>query len=71
MEATAFFEGRSVTVDGLDQTPYRRGRPKGTVAEARLLERGTAAGLDLLWGEARSPAYPAIHRRRVLFVGDE
>jgi len=61
----------TVTVDRLDQTPYRRGRPKGAVAEARLLQRGTSAGLDVLWGEARSPAYPAIHRRRVVFVGDE
>jgi hypothetical protein len=61
----------TVTVDRLDQTPYRRGKPKGTVAEARLLQRGTAAGLDVLWGEATSPAYQAMHRRRVLFVGDE
>jgi hypothetical protein len=58
----------TVTVDGLDQTPYRRGKPKGPVAEACLLQRLTTAALDVLDGEVRSPAYEAIHRRRILFV---
>jgi hypothetical protein len=61
----------TVTVDGLDQTPYRRGRPKGPVAAARLLQRLHGPGLDLLWGEVTSPVYDAIHRRRILFVADE
>ena len=61
----------TVTVDGLDQTPYRRGKPKGPVAEARLLHRLSGAGLDVLWGEVRSPVYETIHRRRILFVADE
>jgi hypothetical protein len=58
----------TVCVDGLDQTPYRRGRPDGAVAEGRLLGRLTAPGLDLLAGEARSPAYEAIHTRVIAFV---
>jgi hypothetical protein len=69
-----WFKGTSahntVTVDRLDQTPYRRGKPKRGVAEARLLQRATVAGLDLLFGETSSPAYAPIHRRRVLFVDD-
>jgi hypothetical protein len=60
----------TVCVDGCDQTPYRRSKPKGQVAEARLLARITAPSLDLLWGEVRSHVYEAVHRRRVLFVGD-
>jgi hypothetical protein len=61
----------TITVDGLDQTPYRRGRPKGPVACAVLLQRLSGEGLDVLWGEVRSPAYEVVHRRRVLFVRDE
>jgi hypothetical protein len=61
----------TVCVDGLDQTPYRRRRPKGAVAEGRFLERSSAPGLDVLLGEARSPCYEAIHTRRIVFVGDE
>ena len=61
----------TVTVDGLDQTPYRRGKPKGPVAQARLLQRLIAPGLDVLCGEVISPAYDAIHRRRILFVSGE
>jgi hypothetical protein len=61
----------TVTVDGLDQTPYRRRKPVGPVAEGRLLARLSAPGLDLLDGEARSPCYEAVHRRRVLFVRNE
>ena len=61
----------TVTVDGLDQTQYRRGAPRGPRAQGRLLQRLNAPGLDVLWGEARSPAYAVVHQRRVLFVGDE
>ena len=60
----------TVCVDGLDQTPYTRGRPLGAVAQARFLGRGTTAGLDLLAGEVVSPAYDAVHERRIAFVGD-
>jgi uncharacterized heparinase superfamily protein len=58
----------TVTVDGLDQTPYTRKRPDGPTAEGRFLGRTTARGIDVLAGEARSPAYDAIHRRRITFV---
>jgi hypothetical protein len=61
----------TITVDGLDQTPYRRARPKGPVASATLLQRTVDSGVDLLWGEVRSPAYDAVHRRRVLFISGE
>ncbi|MDQ1619832.1 MAG: hypothetical protein QOE19_2401 [Actinomycetota bacterium] len=61
----------TVTVDGLDQTPYRRGKPKGPVARGTLLARHSTQGLDLLYGEVRSPAYDAVHRRAVMFVDDE
>lgn len=61
----------TVTVDGTDQTPYRRGAPRGLIAEGRLLQRLTVPGLDVLWGEARSPMYEVVHQRRVLFVLDE
>ncbi len=61
----------TVCVDGLDQTPYRRRKPKGQVAEGRFLGRLSAPGLDVLHGEATSPCYDAVHARRVVFVGDE
>jgi hypothetical protein len=61
----------TVCVDGLDQTPYRRRKPKGQVADGRFLGRLSAPGLDVLHGEATSPCYDAVHTRRVVFVGDE
>ena len=60
----------TVCVDGLDQTPYARKAPRGPVAQPRFLGRTTRPGLDELAGEARSPAYEAVHRRRVAFVDD-
>jgi hypothetical protein len=62
----------TVVVDGLDQVPYRHGKPgKGTCPTARLLERMTAPGLDVLHGEAGSTCYEARHARRITFVADE
>jgi GNAT superfamily N-acetyltransferase len=61
----------TVCVDGLDQTPYRRGKPRGPVPEGRLLERLAAQGLDVLAGQAVSPIYDAVHTRRIVFVADE
>jgi hypothetical protein len=61
----------TVVVDGLDQTPYRRGKPKGPVAQARFLGRVTDDGFDVLAGAVVSPQYEAVHERRVVFVRGE
>ena len=61
----------TVCIDGLDQTPYRRGRPGKRIASADFLGRRSVSGLDLLEGRAESPCYDAVHTRRILFVGDE
>ncbi|HEV7656463.1 MAG TPA: alginate lyase family protein [Mycobacteriales bacterium] len=63
----------TVCVDGLDQTPYRPGKPaKGKpTSTARLLDRWTTAGLDLLRAEVTSPCYDAVHTRTVAFVDDD
>lgn len=58
----------TVCVDNLDQTPYQRGKPKGAIAHGRLRGRITAAGFDMLCGEVCSPAYDAIHTRRIFFI---
>lgn len=61
----------TVCVDRLDQTPYRRSKPKGRVAEGRFLGRRTAPGFDVMGGVARSPVYEAVHTRWIAFVADE
>jgi hypothetical protein len=61
----------TVTVDGLDQQPYRRGKPKGPRMTSRLLDRRATDDLQLLHGEVTSPAYDAVHRRAVAFVAGE
>ncbi|HXB74134.1 MAG TPA: alginate lyase family protein [Candidatus Acidoferrales bacterium] len=61
----------TVQVDRLDQTPYRCGKPKQPLPEARLLERWSAPGLDVLWGMAESPCYEVRHTRRIFFINDE
>lgn len=61
----------TVTVDGFDQTPYARRKPKGPIAEGRLLLRSSSSDLDMLVGEARSALYDAVHTRTVLFVARE
>jgi hypothetical protein len=62
----------TVVVDGLDQVPYRGGKPrKGTFPRAALLERHHAPGLDVIRGEASSTCYEAVHTRLIAFVSDE
>jgi Heparinase II/III-like protein/Heparinase II/III N-terminus len=56
----------TVCVDGLDQTPYSRKAPTGPVAHGRMLSRTS----DELVCEAVSPAYEAVHRRRIRFVDE-
>jgi len=62
----------TVTVDGQDQTPYRRGKPaKRTAATARLVGRHRGPGLDLLVAEVHSTAYEPVHTRQLAFLGGE
>lgn len=61
----------TVCVDGLDQTPYRRGKPKKHIAQGQLARRFSAPGFDVLCGEVVSPQYDAVHSREVIFVADE
>jgi hypothetical protein len=60
----------TVCVDGLDQTPFRPGKPRAT-SSAVFLGRFSTPGLDILRGEVRSPAYDALHVRTVVFVDDD
>lgn len=70
-----YFKGtaghNTVVVDNKDQTPYRRGKPKGDVAVGTFLERLSPPGLDVLCGKALSPNYEAVHTRRVFFIRNE
>jgi Heparinase II/III-like protein/Heparinase II/III N-terminus len=70
-----WFKGTSahntVTVDGLDQTPYRAGKPKGPTSTATLLGRWSTPGLDVLAGEVVSPSHDARHCRTLAFVDDD
>ena len=61
----------TVSVDGVDQTPYRRGRPGKQVATGTFLGRRSVPELDVLEGRATSPCYDAVHTRRVSFVDQE
>jgi len=61
----------TVCVDGLDQIQYRCGKPKGPLAEARLVERLSAPNFDLLHGRVTSPSYDAVHSRFIFFIADE
>jgi uncharacterized heparinase superfamily protein len=61
----------TVCVDGIDQTPYRRGKPKGRISQGRLRERLSAPAFDMMSGEATSHAYEVTHTRRIFFVAGE
>lgn len=61
----------TVCVDGLDQTPYRCGKPKGLIAEAQLIERLSAPHFDLLHGKVTSPSYDVVHIRFIFFIAGE
>jgi heparinase II/III-like protein len=61
----------TVCIDGLDQVPYRRGKPKKPLPQAQLIERWSAPGFDVLAGSADSPCYEVIHTRRIFFIADE
>jgi hypothetical protein len=57
----------TVTVDGLDQTPYRRGSPKRPTSQARIVRRVNGDDFDAIEAEATSPQHEMVHTRRVLF----
>ena len=59
----------TVTVDGLDQTPYRHAAPKKTTSQARVVRRESRDDLDAIEAEATSPQHDVLHTRRVLFLG--
>lgn len=61
----------TVTVDGQDQTPYRRGKPKGPTSQARLEGRATCDLVDLVVATVTSPSYNAVHTRRLAFCAAE
>jgi hypothetical protein len=61
----------TVCIDGLDQVPYRRGKPKKPLPQARLIERLSAPGFDFLCGAAESPCYEVVHTRRIFYIADE
>ena len=61
----------TVTVDGLDQTAYRRGKPKGLSAQGRLIERLSAPDFDVLAGDAVSNLYEVVHTRRIFFIAGQ
>jgi hypothetical protein len=62
----------TVTVDGLDQTPYRRGKPKhDRVARAGLLWRRGIEDFDIVRAQVHSPSYDAVHTRDVVLVAGE
>ena len=50
----------TLSVDGLDQQPYRRGKPKGPLMSSRLLDRQSVDGVDLA---ARRGHQPGVRRR--------
>lgn len=61
----------TVCVDALDQVPYRRGKPKKPLPLARLIERWSAPGFDVLCGTAQSHCYEVVHTRRIFYIADE
>jgi hypothetical protein len=59
----------TVVVDGLDQTPYRPGKPKGPTSTARFVHHIADGGVDMVVGTATSPRYDAVHTRALALVG--
>jgi hypothetical protein len=59
----------TVCVDGLDQTRYRPGRPKGPVSTARFVHRVSSGDVEMVVGTATSPRYDAVHTRGLALIG--
>jgi Heparinase II/III-like protein/Heparinase II/III N-terminus len=58
----------TVTVDGLDQTPYRHGSSKKATSQARIVRRVSRHDFDAIEAEVTSPQHTAVHGRRVFFL---
>ncbi|MEQ1485347.1 alginate lyase family protein [Methyloglobulus sp.] len=67
-----YFKGSSahntVVVDGLDQMPYRCGRPVDPEPEVRLKQFVSTTGFDFLHGQVISHQYPVVHERMIFFM---
>jgi len=58
----------TVCVDGLDQTDYRPGKPKGPTSSAQLVRWAAGPVADVAVGVATSPCYDARHTRTVALI---
>ena len=67
-----YFKGtaahNAVVVDGLDQMPYRCGRPTDPEPQVTLKQFVSTSGFDLLQGQVACHQYPAIHERTIFFL---
>jgi hypothetical protein len=61
----------TVVVDGLDQVPYRPGKPKGPLPTARLVHRLADGDVDMVVGTAVSPRRDTVHTRALALVGGD
>ncbi len=61
----------TVTIDGLDQTPYRRASPKKPTSQARIVRRTSRDDFDAIEAEVTSPQHEVVHIRHVLFPARE
>jgi Heparinase II/III N-terminus/Heparinase II/III-like protein len=61
----------TVVIDGLDQMPYRAGRPVDKESVTTLKQFVSAVGFDLLHGQVISHQYPAVHDRIIFFLQPE
>jgi Heparinase II/III-like protein/Heparinase II/III N-terminus len=59
----------TVTIDELDQTPYRHAAPKKPTSRARLIRRVSRDDFDAIEADVTSPQHEVVHTRRVLFPG--
>lgn len=61
----------TVVVDGLDQMPYRSGRPQEPEPEVSMRCFVSASGFDYIHGQVVSHRYPVVHQRKILFAVPE
>ncbi|NUR55582.1 MAG: alginate lyase family protein [Acidobacteria bacterium] len=61
----------TVTIDGLDQTTYFCGKPKGNIASGQLITRINAPRMQVLGGTVKTPRYDARHTRHVFFLAQD